>query len=348
MYGQLFPTALAAMVALLLIGCSGSRPAAPVDPADLPRSEVESQRNRRLEELTRTPARDPSTRLPTRDYRIGPDDLLEITVFDAPELSRSVRVSERGEISLPLVGEVPAAGSTARELERSLEEKLRGDYLVDPHVTVQVTEVQSHPISVLGAVNQPGVFQVRGTRTLLEILALAGGLSEDAGESVIVMRAGVPGRQEGIGRDAEEELAAEEVELNHLLESGDPRYNLPIYPGDIVKVKRADVIYVVGEVNQPGAFSLTNKDRLTVLQAVALGKGLRPTAAKGRVVIIRTTETGERVEIPVDVGDVLAGTAEDTPLQPKDIVFVPNSSARSIARGFVDALVRMVTLRGIF
>src|SRR5437660_10299793 len=123
-----------------------------------------------------------------QDYRIGFDDVLDISVFEAQELNREVRVSSAGDISLPLLESVYAAGLTPRELELVLEELLRRTYMKDPRVSVFVREMQSHPVSVLGAVRKPGVFQVRGSKTLLEILSLAEGVADDAGETVIIMR----------------------------------------------------------------------------------------------------------------------------------------------------------------
>ena len=138
-----------------------------------------------------------------------------------------------------------------------------------------------------------------------------------------------------------------EVNLKDLLESGDARYDVPVYPGDIVKVKQAGIVYVVGEVHKPGGFTLKNNEKITVLQAVALGEGLTGTAAKRNSLIIRTAEGGQREEIPVDLGKVLKGQAPDLSLQSKDILFVPNSTTKSVARGTVDSLVRVFSLRGI-
>jgi polysaccharide biosynthesis/export protein len=138
------------------------------------------------------------------------------------------------------------------------------------------------------------------------------------------------------------------INLRALLESGDARHNVAIEPGDLVKVTQAGLVYVVGEVRRPGAFPLTRGPGLTVLQAIALGEGLGPNASKKRTIVIRTGRDGERVELPVDLGAVLSGRALDLALQPQDVVFVPNSTAKAVTLGIVDALVRTVTLRGVF
>lgn len=360
--GKGFPAAL--LLAALLAGSSASRLAwaqegvpkpIPVPP---PKSELETTEdwNKRLQELFRSADQAAPAVVP-QEYRIGPEDLIEISVFEAPELNRAVRVSAGGEISLPLLGAVQAAGLTPRELEFVLEELLRRTYMKDPHVGVFIREMESHSVSVFGAVKKPGVFQVRGTKTLIEVLSLAEGLAEDAGDTVIVMRgggysgaqvldrgdqAGTASAESSTSGQAEQDfvlsssqepsLAQETIEINlkDLLETGDPRHNIPVYPGDIVKVTRAGVVYVVGEVNKPGGFVLRTNEHISVLQAIALGEGLTRTAAKGQARIIRTDEeSGERTEIPLDLGKVLAGKVPDPFLQPKDIVFVPNSAARS-------------------
>src|SRR5205807_4952587 len=189
-----------------------------------------------------------------QDYRIGFDDVLDISVFEAQELNREVRVSSAGDISLPLLESVYAAGLTPRELELVLEELLRRTYMKDPHVSVFVREMQSHPVSVLGAVRKPGVFQVRGSKTLLEILSLAEGLADDAGETVIIMRgAGLknsasPDEDKGVsttasvsdekatGPEANKSPFAPEdivqVNLRDLLDSSDVHQNPIVNPGD--------------------------------------------------------------------------------------------------------------------
>ncbi|MGB6789352.1 MAG: polysaccharide biosynthesis/export family protein [Candidatus Acidiferrales bacterium] len=290
------------------------------------------------------------------DYRIGAEDLLNITVYGAPDLDRTVRVSSEGRIYLPLVGDAQASGRTPRELEAALEEVLRQKYMNDPHVNVFLATVESHPVSVLGAVGKPGVFQIRDAKTLTEVLSMAQGLTDDAGDSVIVMRhggfatpatadyspnslsaaaAGPPrgSVKQGPSQTEKDESTDEssvEIKLKNLLSSGDPRYNVLVYPGDVIKVPPAGIVYVVGEVRKPGGFVLKTSDTVSVLQALALAEGLTRTSAAGRARIIRTDEaTGSRTEIPIDLKRILAGKASDPMLHAKDIVFVPNSTAKS-------------------
>jgi polysaccharide biosynthesis/export protein len=278
------------------------------------------------------------------ESRIGPDDLLNITIFEAPEMNSTVRVSASGEISLPLLGAVHAAGLTPRELESVLQELLRRTYMKDPHVGVFVQELQSHPISVVGAVKMPGVFQIRGTKTVIEILSMSQGLADDAGDSVLILHGAEyakPASSNGSQPTAPEKNGEiEEINLKKLLDSADSALNVPVRPGDIVKVPRAGIVYVVGEVQKPGGFVLQNNENISVLQALALAEGPTHTSAISRTRIIRTDPaTGKRTEIPMNLGKIFSGKAPDTFLQPKDIVFVPNSAAKSIVyRGSEAAL----------
>jgi polysaccharide biosynthesis/export protein len=301
----------------------------------------ETTRNQRVEGASKPP---PHTLLVPSDSesRIGPDDLLDITVFEAPDLNRTLRVSANGEISFQLLGAIKAGGLTPRQLELILQESLRRTYMKDPHVGVFVRELQSHPVSVVGAVKRPGVFQIRGTKTVLELLSMAEGLADDAGDTVVVMR-GATGPN-GDGQVKEEagasgsapiptgEVPGEIVEINlkSLMDSVDPAFNLPVHPGDIVKVPRAGIVYVVGEVKKPGGFVLRNNENITVLQALALAEGLTRTFLKSQARIIRTDQgTDKRIETPIDLGKVLASKSSDILLQPNDILFVPDSSAKS-------------------
>jgi polysaccharide export outer membrane protein len=324
--------------------------------ASQPKLETTEDWNRRLTELLDSNPSRPA--VSAQEYRIGPEDVLNINIFEAQELNREVRVSASGEISLPLLGSVRAVGLTSRDLEFVLQELLHRTYMKDPHVSVFVRDMQSHPVSVMGAVRRPGVFQIRGSKTLLEILSLAEGLTDDAGESVIILRGAALSPEpdpatdhpaltdqpsSGAQNTGEAQAASSvlnsnpslsesalQVSLKDLLESSDSRNNPMVHPGDIVKVTRAGVVYVIGEVRKPGGFALKSNESISVVQALALSEGLTRTAAKGGARIIRTDpQNGERKETPIDLGKILAGKAPDPMLEAKDIVFVPNSAAKT-------------------
>src|SRR6266849_6641543 len=239
-----------------------STPEAGVQSQILPPSNLETAEawNRRLKALLDSNPSAPA--VSAREYRIGPEDVLNINIFEAQELNREVRVSAGGEISLPLLGSVRAAGLTPRELEFVLQELLHRTYMKDPHVSVFVREMQSHPVSVMGAVRRPGVFQIRGSKTLLEVLSLAEGLADDAGDTVIILRGAAlfqeaepstdlsavtdqpsPGTQNagevkavssGLNGNQSASENAVQVNLKVLLESADSRSNPLVRPGDIV------------------------------------------------------------------------------------------------------------------
>ena len=300
----------------------------------------------------------PATLALSNDSRIGSDDLLNITVFEAPEMNTTVRVSTGGDISLQLLGPIHAAGMTPSELETVLQGLLRRTYMKNPHVGVFVQELQSHPVTVLGAVKMPGVFQIRGTKTLLEVLSMAQGLAEDAGDTVSITHdAGqmdpgninepdlrqsntsetpgshpLPVKNDGAPIQAQDRNPGiQNVNLKKLLESSDPAFNVRIRPGDVIKVSQAGIVYVVGEVNKPGGFVLLNNESISVLQAIALAQGTTHTSAISQARIIRMDPvSGKQIEIPMNLGKIFSGKRPDAMLQPKDIVFVPNSAAKSV------------------
>jgi polysaccharide export outer membrane protein len=309
----------------------------------------------------------PATAYQASDSRIGPDDLLNIAVFEAPEMNSTARGSASGDISLQLLGAVHAAGLTPIELESLLQTQLRRTYMKDPHVGVFIQELQSHPVSVVGAVKMPGVYQIRGTKTVIEVLSMAQGLADDAGDTVLIMHGGGQADWRDLdgqgalpdGAATAPQLSAAttrstgaqsgkfennngivEINLKKLLESADSTLNMAVRPGDVVKVPRAGIVYVVGEVNKPGGFVLQNNESISVLQALALAQGATHTSAISHARIIRSDPvSGKRTEIPMNLGKIFSGKRPDTLLQPKDIVFVPNSAAKTVFyRGSAAAL----------
>jgi len=355
---------LLALVILLSIGLTGAAESSAQEPANAsggetnlatpPTAQSTQEYNERLEKLREQFAQQIHA---PGDYRIGPQDVLEINIFEAPELNRTVRVSESGEVSLPLLGGIQVAALTARELESALAQHLR-EFLKDPHVSVMVTAIESHPISVIGEVNKPGVFQVRGSKTLLEMLSMAQGLAAEAGDEVLVMRSAGFNSAQGLEQKrsaaaqpvsknindlepaSEEQPDTVAINLRQLLNSRDPKFNVPVYAGDIVKVTRAGIVYVVGAVKRPGGFTLKGNEQMSLLKAIALAEGLSNTPSKARTKIIRTDESsGKRSEITVDIGKILDGKAPDMNLQTADIVFVPNSAGRTALYKGTEAIV---------
>jgi polysaccharide export outer membrane protein len=316
---------------------------------DYPAKSAEDD-NRRLARLRESLAEGTSISQ-RQEYRIGTHDLLEINVFEAPELNRSLRVSAGGEISMPLIGQVQVGALTAREIEDVLESRLN-DFMNAPHVGVFVSAMESHAVSVAGAVKKPGVFQLRESKSLIEMISLAEGLADDAGDTVTIMRAtGLSSSSEAVAgsaavpaNDASHNQETVHVNLRDLLESGDPRFNLPVYPGDIVKIAPAGIIYVVGEVKKPGGYVIKGSGKMSVLKAIAMAEGLTATSAKSRTRIIRTdSRSGQRTEISINLEKILAEKAPDQELMPADIVFVPNSTGKAALYRGTEAVLSIVS-----
>lgn len=254
---------------------------------------------------------------------IAGGDLLEINVFDVPELSGKFRVSNTGSISLPLIGECAVQQKRTDEVEQVIAEKLaRGGYVRDPQVSVFVAEFATQGVSVLGEVKKPGVYPSLGSHRLLDYISMAEGLTPLSGSSVDISR-------RGSGATLRVPLRSK----------GEARENPEIFPGDTVLVERAGVVYVVGDVARPGGFPMDQDDHLSVLQAVALAQGVNRTAALKSAKLIRTTPQG-RTEVPVDLHAMLGSKAADVALEDGDIVFVPSSAAKSAMKRGLEAAVQ--------
>jgi len=285
------------------------------------------------------------------DYLIGGGDLLKIEVFDVPDLSREVRVTESGYISLPLIPvKIRAAGLTSFQLEEKLAELLQVHGLVtSPQVTVFITEQRSQPVTVIGAVRLPQVIQAVRAMTLLEVLSQAGGIADDAGSVVLVTRpasrasanmtteiADKTASQSGDKTADKTEPPAPSqaqtftIRLKDLLESGDPEFNVPVFGGDIISVPRAGIVYVAGAVGRPGGYVLqSDREEMTALKAIALAQGLQGSAKPGDAVIIRKNpDTGQNQEIDVDLKKIMSRKSDDVRLYANDILFVPDSAGK--------------------
>jgi polysaccharide export outer membrane protein len=279
-------------------------------------------------------------------YIVGPGDKLSVTVRDLKDLEfQPAYVQPDGSVEFTYGGRIMAGGFTPEEIGREVENRLRA-IVRDPKVIVDVTEYGSQSVSVLGAVRKPGMHQLRGGRTLTEVLALAEGVNPDAGSTVSITRPKGSGQLplKGTTMDVSGNYYVAGVNLHRLLDGSNPEANIVIHANDVVSVSRSEVIYVVGNVRKPGGFSLLERESITALQALALAEGLDPTAAPQKATILRAPAVGgERREIPLDLRKILANKAKDQPLQPNDILFIPNSSLKSVGRRALDMGVQMAT-----
>ncbi len=247
-------------------------------------------------------------------YRIGPRDLLEIKVFETEQLNVSRRVAEDGTVSLPLVGDVEVAGLTETQAAQKIKEALEEKLLNRASVSVQVLEYRSRPISVIGAVRQPGSLALSGRWTLLEALTAAGGLADGNGGVVYVLRRSDNGLSDQVA-----------VSVQDLMARADPRVNIPIFAGDLINVPVAVevVVYCMGEVQEPGSVSFKSSERISLLTAIARTGGLTDRA--GKKVIIKRNLHGIASELTADYKRILAGKDPDIELQQGDVVYVKES-----------------------
>jgi polysaccharide biosynthesis/export protein len=279
---------------------------------------------------------------PSAAYVLGPDDQVVIRVLDIDEVpDKPFRIDAHGDLNVPIAGRLHAGGLTVAQFEEELVRRF-GSVLKKPTVNVFISTFRDQPVPVIGAVRTPGVYQIRGSKTLYEILSLAGGLNADAGSSIVVTRHGPPGatRLAGSRDDNSGEYQVTEVSVKSVMEAQNPRDNIVILPGDVISVPKADLVYVVGAVRRSGGFVLNAKERMSVLQALSLAEGLDRTAAAQNARILRPVAGGEKREgIPVNLKEILSGKSGDVSLIANDVLFIPASGAKSaIGRGLEAAL----------
>src|SRR5579862_4218182 len=270
----------------------------------------------------------PGANLPAQT--IGSADLLAISVYGAPELTRTVRVGPEGLIRLPMLrGQIEAQGLMPAEVETRIAAALEQEQiLVDPAVTVTIAEYHSRPISVMGAVRSPLTFQALGKTTLLEALTRAQGLSEDAGPEVLLTRT----------------AGMERIPVKKLIDAADPEWNVTLVGGEEIRVPQAGRVFVAGNVKHPGAFRMDGSGETTVLKAVALAEGLAPFATKDAYIFRPgpggagdgAPAEGGRSEIPVALSKIMERSAPDVALSANDILFIPDNRARRNSLGVLE------------
>jgi len=270
----------------------------------------------------------PSSNLPFQP--IGPEDLLGLQVYEAPEFTRTVRVADDGTIRLPMLKTpIRVQGLLPNDIEKLIADALQREQLfVDPYVTVNVVEYHSRPISVNGEVKTPTIFQAIGTTTLLEALARAGGLNQDtAGPEIIVTR---PNGNTGV-------QSIQRIPVKPLISGADPELNVKLTGGEEVRVPSVGKFIVAGSVNKPGPYPVLDGQANTVITAIAQAQGTVQYFSH-TAFLYRPDEKGTMHEITVPLGDILARKKADIALQAKDVLYVPDSSKRRIGQTAVTAL----------
>jgi polysaccharide export outer membrane protein len=257
---------------------------------------------------------------------IGPGDMLNVDIFDTPELSGGVRVNQNGEANLAVVGKIQVSGLTANQAAMKIEQELRTrGIMIDPHVTVSISEYASQGATVMGEVHSPGMYPTLGTRKLLDMIALAGGVSQTAGRTATIIHRDDPNHPVDVALAPTEKFLPEQR-------------NPTIQPGDTIVVAKAGVVYILGDVGKPGGFLMDNNERLSLMQAVTLAGGWNKTAATKQVRVIRKVPEG-REEILLDLKHVAYGQQADIKISNGDIVFIPSSLGKTLAwRGLEAAI----------
>jgi polysaccharide export outer membrane protein len=247
--------------------------------------------------------------------RVGPGDLLEVHVFENPEMTQTVRVNDLGDASFSLIGRVHVGELTPDEARDVIAQRLvAGHFLMNPQVSVLIQEYGTQGVSVLGEVQKPGVYSIVGNRTLLDIISQAGGTTMYAGSSVTIKR------------NSDGQLLTIPLTKNaaSMLAS-----DVRMQPGDKIMIPRASVVYILGDVGRPGGFLMQNGGHMTVLQAVALAGGQNRTASLGRVRLIHKTASGY-TDTQIPLKKIMDGHEPDSELQAEDILYIPLSGTKSL------------------
>lgn len=256
---------------------------------------------------------------------IGPGDLLNVVVFETPELSTSVRVNQDGDAGLPVLGAVHVAGLNSQQASAAFEDAYRSrGLLLNPHVTVSETEFASQGASVLGEVRSPGVYPTLGSRHLLDMLSLAGGVSSTAGRLVSIVHRNDDGHPV-------------QVALQPTPASLHAQKNPIILPGDTVVVAKAGVIYIIGDVLRPGGILVDNNERLSIIEALSLAGGMNKTAALSQTKLVRKLPAG-REQVDLDLKHILLGKQADILVSDGDILYVPSSIGKTFLYRGLEAL----------
>jgi polysaccharide export outer membrane protein len=296
------------------------------------------------------------------DYKLAPRDVIEVIVQDAPELSVNYTISSSGIIALRFLGPTPVAGKTTDEVSKIITDGLRGRYLRDPKVYVSVKQYNSRTFFIQGAVRNPGVYVVSGRPSLFRLLTIAGGLQENHGLVAYIFREVKPKPEKletGVSQNGDDKKFKEIINEakgtdQEAVVEGEPDYelisaniggmlrgrldnNVIIQPGDVVYVPPADVFYIAGEVKAPGQFQL--RQGITLRQAISLAGGTLFKAKLGKGIIFRTDPiTGNFTELPVEIDAVMSGKSPDVAILGNDVIWIPNSTVKSISATVLNAV----------
>ena len=301
-----------------------------------------------IERAPAAQAKSPSERPPdaASGYVLGPGDQISVHVVNLDQINdKPVAVDLNGDIRLPMIGRVRVSGLTVAQVEAEVTGRLK-TYVLRPDVSISIAEFRSQPVSVIGAVKTPGVQQVQGRKTLVEMLSLAGGLDTTAGPTLKITRRREWGQipLAGAADDPTGQFSLAEVRLKSILDAKDPEKNILVKPYDVISVPKADSVYVIGQVLKGGSFLLNDREDVTVLQALSMAGGLdRAAQPQNAKILRRRAGASERTEIAVNLKQIIDGKTSDVPMQPEDILFVPNSLSKRAGLRALESAVQMAT-----
>jgi len=260
---------------------------------------------------------------------LGPNDLLNISVYKCPELTRTFRVSADGAIRLAMIkNPLPVVGKMPVEVESEIAKALVSEQImVEPLVTVTVVEYRSRPVAVTGAVKKPVTFQVFGAVRLLDALNRAEGLSTEAGTEVVVS---LP------QADPKASPVVRHINVRDLVDKADPELNIPLHGGEEIRVPMYSRIFVAGNVKKPGEVRIQDSSDTTVMKALAMSEGLLTYSEKLAYIYRRVNDMGEKQEIPIELRKIIDRKAPDVKLQANDILYIPEDRRRKTTMAAVD------------
>ncbi len=342
-----FPIVLILFAGSIVGPCASAEPlqAAPVG-ASLPAAAVKSQPTELPPSSTKLSPSWSKRGSLDPDYVLGIDDEVTIRVTDVSEIPQTpLRIDKSGYLRLPLVERIKAAGLTLEQFGAQMKERLK-KFVLDPEVSVSVSTFRSQPVSVMGAVKNPGVYQLEGFRTLMEVISLAGGLDDAASGTVKITRQLGQGRLplENAVNDPSGQFSTTEISLNSIIGTHQAVDDITLQPFDVITVTRARMVYVMGQVNRAGGYIMRERRTMGLLQALALAGGLESTASPQNTRVLRSSDDGSsRKEIAVDLKKILEGKVPDVELLPEDILFVPTNAPKKVALRALEAAVQMGT-----
>ena len=264
-----------------------------------------------------------------QSYYLGPGDLIEISVFRIEDLNTQVRVNGKGELFLPLLGVVKVSGLTVEEAELFIARKLEADFLQNPQVSIFVSEYRSQEITVMGAVTKPDIYSVTKSRSVVEMISLAGGVTEDAADSIRVSSSAI-NKESG-----ELEKRNFVISINGLLTDRESLSQIRLKGGDAIFVPEAGVVYVEGAVEKPGAYKMAGD--VTVLQALSLAGGAKWASNQSNVRVVRNLN-GQPTSVEVNLNKVRDQDGQDVRLEDGDIVIVDYGTAKRLVSGFLNGV----------